>query len=431
MQGSIDEVLGDFEIHEILSKLDSNDTAKIACVNKKFKAWVSDDAFWSLHCANDLSLSSPTDPLGKPAPSFEVAYQLWREAFSMYPWPLVKRVKRCWDRLESWLASNFPEVVTSLGRGATEEELNEAEESLKVKLPLPSRLIYRLHDGQEYSDKLLGLIGGYSAYDHLVNVNLLPLSQVVMATEHITRALGLSSTPKYVVIAASLTGSAKDFFLNCDNMQLYVGTGNLLRKGEMMACVPDALLKSSGDQQCDGLLLWLEEHAHRLESGMITVREEDNLKTICQFPEEPPLCSTAVTNGVQVRASAVLVPEQCDLKRPRFTFAYSIRMSLLPGGCTVHGMTYNSCQLYWRRWIIRENETVKHDVNGEAVIGKYPLLLRGEKEFVYQSCSTQNCTPGSIEGSFTFVPGRLAEPKGDPFEVEVARFPLEMPDYIF
>ena len=67
-----------------------------------------------------------------------------------------------------------------------------------------------------------------------------------------------------------------------------------------MPCVPTALLKSSGDEQCDGLLAWLEEHGRRLESGMITVREEENLKSICQFPEKPPLCTTAVTNGVQV-----------------------------------------------------------------------------------------------------------------------------------
>ena len=72
----------------------------------------------------------------------------------------------------------------------------------------------------------------------------------------------------------------------------------------------------------------------------------------------------------QVRASAVLVPEQSDLQNSSFLFAYSIRMSLLPEGCTVHGVTFQSCQLYWRRWIIRENETIKHDVDAEAVIGK-------------------------------------------------------------
>ncbi|KAI8003527.1 hypothetical protein LOK49_LG08G00023 [Camellia lanceoleosa] len=35
------------------------------------------------------------------------------------------------------------------------------------------------------------------------------------------------------------------------------------------------------------------------------------------------------------------------------------------------------------------------------------------------------------KSSFTFVSGRLADLKSRPFEVEVARFPLQLPDYIF
>ncbi|GMP78664.1 hypothetical protein CsSME_00034514 [Camellia sinensis var. sinensis] len=136
---------------------------------------------------------------------------------------------------------------------------------------------------------------------------------------------------------------------------------------------------------------------------------------------------------LKVRASAVLVPEFSDLKHKpgEYFFSYSIRMSLSPEGCIINGVSSGSCQLYWRHWIIRANDAVVSDVNGEAVIGKYPLLLPGEKEFVYESCSHLSSSSGSIEGSFTFVSGRLADPKSRPFEVEVARFPLQVPDYIF
>ncbi|KAL9233187.1 hypothetical protein vseg_008216 [Gypsophila vaccaria] len=424
------ENIGDLSLHIIISKLDPNETASLSCVSKKFRDSSSDDVFWSTHCFNDLNLSSPLDPFGNIVPSFKVAYQLWRETFIAYPWTLVKRVKKCWDTLESWMSSHLPEMLTTLRKGASEEELNKVEKILKIKLPLPTRLLYRLHDGQEFKFKSLGLIGGYAVYDHVVNVHLLPLKQVILATKHMTHAIGFSSTPKFIAIAASVTEYEKFFFLNCSNYQLFAGTANL-RDGEMMPCVPGALLKSSGDQRPDGLLLWLEEHERRLQNGMITVREVDGFKSICQFPDKPPLCTTAVTNGVQVRASAVLAPEQSDLQKPGYFFGYSIRMSLLPEGCTVHGMTFNSCQLHRRRWIIRENETVKGDVDGEAVIGKFPLLRPGEKEFVYESCTPQHSTHGSIEGSFTFVPGRLVAPKGDPFKVEVARFELAIPEYIF
>lgn len=211
----------------------------------------------------------------------------------MYSWPLFKRVKMCWDSLKSWLDKNFPEVLLTLRKGASEEELNEVEKSLKLKLPHSTRLIYRMHDGQEISDKLLGLIGGYSVYNHLVNVGLLPLRHAITASKHVIQA------SKYIVIAASIIESRKFFYLNCTDNRLYVGTVSL-EGGEMMPCVPDSVLKSSDNELCDGVLLWLEEHCRRLNSGMLAVREEGNQKSISQFPEKSPLCSTVVTNGVQV-----------------------------------------------------------------------------------------------------------------------------------
>ncbi|KAK9288490.1 hypothetical protein L1049_016949 [Liquidambar formosana] len=137
--------------------------------------------------------------------------------------------------------------------------------------------------------------------------------------------------------------------------------------------------------------------------------------------------------GNLIRASAVFIPELCDLEHEskKYFFSYSIRMCLLPEGCIINRMSFSSCQLYWRHWIICANDVVVADVGGEAVIGKFPLLHPGEKEFVYESWTHMPSLPGSFEGSFTFVPGRLADPKGGPFEVEVARFPLQLPDYIF
>jgi F-box protein 3 len=62
---------------------------------------------------------------------------------------------------------------------------------------------------------------------------------------------------------------------------------------------------------------------------------------------------------------------------------------------------------------------------------QYPLLTTGQEEFVYESCTPLPDSPGSVEGSFTFVPGKLSRPEGKPFEVTVAAFPLEIPEYIF
>ncbi|KAK8483554.1 hypothetical protein V6N12_076223, partial [Hibiscus sabdariffa] len=406
-------------------------------ISRRLGVSASEESLWAQFCSQDLHLSSPQDHHGNPLPSFKVAYQLWREAFSMYPWPLVTRVKRCWDKLKKWLSNNFPEAEATLRRGASESDIEQLQTLLKVKLPLPTRLLYRFHDGQEVVDdkensrravgSSLGIIGGYSFYNHLVNVYLLPISQVIVETRGVIRHLGFSSRSKYVMLAASSAYSEKLFFLNCTNGQLYVGTRNLPTDGEMIPCVPSALIRSvhslHGDQQQDAMLLWLEEHGRRLENGIIKVRKEQGVRSINLFPEVPLLCSTAVTNGVQVRASAVFVPEFADLQNEveKYRFAYSIRMSLLPEGCVINGMTFGSCQLSRRHWIIRANEDIISDFSGEAVIGKFPLLHPGEDEFVYESGTPLPSSSGSIEGSFTFVPGRLADPKGSPFEAQVAR----------
>ncbi|POO03608.1 F-box domain containing protein [Trema orientale] len=440
------ESLGDLELNIILSNLGAEDTARASCVSKKLRESASEDSLWSHICAQDLALSQPLDPLGNPLPSFRESYHSWRESFSMYPWSLVKRVKRCWGRLRNWLTLNFPEAEATLKKGASESDIQELERILKVKLPLPTRILYRFYDGQEFTDEHysnslygspLGLIGGYTFYNRSVNVYLLPLRQIITRTEEIRRHPGFSGKSKYIAVAASSTFINKLFLLNCNSGQLFVGTKNLSASGEMLPCVPKELIRSvhdlNGDQQQDAMLLWLEEHGHRLEKGIIKLREEKKFRSISLFPEEPPSCITAITSSVKVRASAVLIPEFSDLQddEDKYLFTYSIRMSLLPEGCYINGMTFGSCQLYWRHWVIRANNHVVSDVNGEAVIGKFPLLRPGEKEFIYESCTPLPSSEGSVEGYFTFVPGSLSEPKGDLFKVAVAQFPLQLPDYIF
>lgn len=234
----------------------------------------------------------------------------------MYPWPLVLRVKRCWSKIKEWLAVNFPEALPTLRKGASEDEIEDFEKALKVKLPLPTRVLYRFCDGQEPPNEefcrslpscLLGIIGGYSFYEHLVNVYLLPLSQVKLDTRSIMNQLGFSSRSKYIVVASSATYSEKIFFLNCSNGQLFVGTRNLVTDGEMLPCVPSTLIRSVsdpiGNQQQDGMLLWLEEHGRRLQEGIVKVLRQGKMRSINLFPEEPPFCSSAITNGVKVAAN--------------------------------------------------------------------------------------------------------------------------------
>ncbi|KAJ3703726.1 hypothetical protein LUZ61_007431 [Rhynchospora tenuis] len=426
----------------IVYKIGPKNAAALACASTKLRSAASDDTVWSRFCADGFDLSEPIDPDGNSLPSFKEAYKAWVESFKMYPLGLVKRAKRFWTSLRNWLAEKFPEALNTLNRGASENQIKLFERTQGINLPLPTRVLYRFCNGQltlnlskikEFSN--YGIIGGYEFYSHYVNVHLLPLDKAVVITKHLSEDLDIARM-NLVPLATSLN-LRKMFFLDCDRGQLFVGTQNLTYE-ELMPCVPESLVKlgDSADVLQDGLMVWLEEHLRRLQSGAIGTRILRKYNSISLFPEAPPLCSTAVTNGVKVRASAVLVPEGSnpgglDPVMDKYLFAYSIRISLLPQGCMLDGAYYSTCQLRSRRWVIRLRENIVDDVAGEAVIGQYPLLLSGMDEFVYESCTTMSAVPGSIEGSFTFVPGRISKPEGREFEVRVALFALEEPHYIF
>uniref|UniRef100_A0A0D9XR25 ApaG domain-containing protein n=1 Tax=Leersia perrieri TaxID=77586 RepID=A0A0D9XR25_9ORYZ len=440
------EELEGLALDTVIAKAGASHAVALACASKRLRDAAGDDALWRRFCADDLGLrgDAPLDPDGRPLPSFKDAYKVWMESFGMYPLPLVRRVKNFWASLKSWLSENFPEALKTLNKGVSEAQIQSAEDDLGFKLPMPTKLLYRFCNGQlpcseDHGENVrmapLGIIGGYVFYDHCVNVHLSPLEQIVEETKEFYREYngqGVSNIKKLLLVATSWY-RPKTFLLNCSDGELYVGTINL-QDGEMLPCVPKSLIRpTNSDMPQDGLLLWLEEHLRRLQNGMIKTRMRKTSRYISLFPEAAPSCTSAMTNGVKVvRASAVFAPEHPESWQSgaKCMYAYSIRLSV-PEACMLGGVYYSSCQLYSRHWIIRWRDQVVSDVNGEGVIGKYPLLTPGQEEFVYESCTPLPDSPGSVEGSFTFVPGKLSRPEGKSFEVTVAPFPLEMPEYIF
>ncbi|KAE9452821.1 hypothetical protein C3L33_15271, partial [Rhododendron williamsianum] len=201
--------------------------------------------------------------------------------------------------------ANFPEALATLRKGASEGEIKSLENNLKVKLPLPTRLLYRFCDGQDMKrDEVtgrilgspLGLIGGYSFNDHLVNVYLLPLHLVMRKTLVIRktqstvlqRGFGRNS-----IFVASSSYRQKTFFFNCENGQLYVCTRNWLAiDGGAIPCVPKELIRLvpdyGGSQQQDAMLLWLEEHGTACTVALLDyTRKEKSEASICSLRKLP------------------------------------------------------------------------------------------------------------------------------------------------
>eukprot|EP00415_Alexandrium_ostenfeldii_P005037 UN5037 len=158
-----------------------------------------------------------------------------------------------------------------------------------------------------------------------------------------------------------------------------------------------------------------------------------------------PELSRCVTQGVEVTASAVYIPEH-----PQNGWTYSIALRLV-GPAEERGS--KPCQLSVRDWYIQEDGHDPEHVRGDGVFGFFPFLADGgwmltresdpnmqyssppgfiTSAFRFQSCSGRNWSMrGYFSGPLTFIPGTRSQPPGKPFEARLEKFRLRVPDYIY
>ena len=72
----------------------------------------------------------------------------------------MTHIDATWQRIETWLVQNAPQIMQGLAPGATEEEIAAAEKIPGVALPEEVRDSYRIHDGQQTDRSIGGVIGG-------------------------------------------------------------------------------------------------------------------------------------------------------------------------------------------------------------------------------------------------------------------------------
>ncbi|MEW5320498.1 MAG: hypothetical protein WDW38_011566 [Sanguina aurantia] len=337
--------------------------------------WVND------FLARDFLSVQPLGPQQETTSSYRAAYIAWAAHFGPQYSPFLRRAIKAWSQ-------------SRLGQQMMNWQRQKA--LLGMPLPLPLATIYRLQNGQslEYDSShseesqgsiFHGLFGGYAFYDHIVCVRMLPLSLAAIWTTKFKLRLPAGRTS--MIIAANFNFS-KMFIVDLASGEILVNKAPQLPLQFVSAAPAD----STGLQ--DSGLRWFEEYGRRLEASVYeTSLLDDELPFstgICLFPLQPPHLVKEVTRGVQVRVTLVYVPERSQSKH------------LSPGSET-----------------------------GEAVIGKYPLLVPGGPEFVYQSCTYQRADLGSMEGDFRFVEGCIARPTGGEWDVVCPRFRLDIPAHIF
>ncbi len=115
---------------------------------------------------------------------------------------------------------------------------------------------------------------------------------------------------------------------------------------------------------------------------------------------------------IVVEARTVFIPDQSDLRKGRYVFAYTI---------TITNTGTVSAQLVSRHWIITDANNQVQEVRGLGVVGEQPLL-RPNESFQYTS-GTAIATPvGTMRGSYQM----MAE-DGVQFDAAIPEFTLSMP----
>lgn len=122
--------------------------------------------------------------------------------------------------------------------------------------------------------------------------------------------------------------------------------------------------------------------------------------------------SSAVTSGVRVDVVPHFLPSESDADEHKFVFSYHI---------TIRNDAERTVQLVSRRWVIVDGDGHRHEVEGEGVVGRQPILEPGQV-FEYQSFVPLKTPWGTMEGAFVMQvhDGRTGEPER--FGATVARF---------
>jgi ApaG protein len=113
-----------------------------------------------------------------------------------------------------------------------------------------------------------------------------------------------------------------------------------------------------------------------------------------------------------VTVEAEFIPEQSDVARNRYAFAYHVKIS---------NSGNVAAQLISRHWIIVEANGEQQEVKGLGVVGAQPLLNPSE-HFEYTSGTVLSTPMGEMRGTYQMVAD-----DGTQFDVVIQPFSLSMP----
>jgi ApaG protein len=118
---------------------------------------------------------------------------------------------------------------------------------------------------------------------------------------------------------------------------------------------------------------------------------------------------TETTQGITVSVHHIYLAGQSDPVQKRFVFAYFVR---------IENNSDEVVQLLRRHWVISDSRGSVHEVEGQGVVGKQPVIHPGESH-EYNSYCILETFEGSMEGTYL-----MQKRSGEQFDALIPRFVL-------
>jgi ApaG protein len=122
--------------------------------------------------------------------------------------------------------------------------------------------------------------------------------------------------------------------------------------------------------------------------------------------------SSALTRGIRVTVKSFYFAERSSPQNDQYAFGYTVKIA---------NEGKSTAQLRSRHWIITDGDGKVQEVRGDGVVGQQPVLGPGQ-EFEYSSWCMLATPHGSMQGTYQMV-----SDDGEPFDAQIAPFPLALP----
>ena len=124
------------------------------------------------------------------------------------------------------------------------------------------------------------------------------------------------------------------------------------------------------------------------------------------------LMYTKTTNSINITVNPYYLEDQSEPDEHHFVWAYQV---------TINNLGKERVKLKNRFWKIIDSNGIKHEVKGEGVVGKQPVLNPGEK-FEYTSGTPLSTPSGFMEGHY-----EMETINGGRFDASIPLFSLDSP----